>query len=150
MRNSLKFFRIFIFLRLFIIVFVNLHWTYSHTIKLIINKFINVFLCTLSISFKSSWNLEESSFVVIYFLSSTCRTLKSNKQIYVNQRIIKILKRSAAKRLSWIIRILTSILIINCTLYNQKRTFFNVLSSSWYSHFRILYLDSNIVHRPFL
>ena len=58
------------------------------------------FLYILSISFEISQNLRESSSVAVYLLSSTCRTLKSNERIHVNQRVIKALEKSAIKRLN--------------------------------------------------
>ena len=58
------------------------------------------FLCTSSILFEDLQDFRESSFVAIYFLLSTCRTLKLNKRIHINQRIIKISKKSAAERLN--------------------------------------------------
>ena len=101
------------------------------------------FSCISSISFENSQSLRESSSVAICLLSNTCRTLKSNKRIHVNQRIIKTSEKSAAERLNWTIRILTSISIINRTSYSQKRTFFNVFSSSRHSRFVTSYFDSN-------
>ena len=52
-----------------------------------------------SISFENSWDLRESSSAVICFLLNTYRASKLNKQIYVNQRVIKISEKLAIERL---------------------------------------------------
>ena len=58
------------------------------------------FSCTSSILFEDSRDLQENSSAAICFLSSTCRTLKLNKQIHVNQRIIQTSEKSVTERLS--------------------------------------------------
>ena len=138
MNNFLKLFRIFILQRLFIIVFINSHRTCSYTVKLIINKIINL-LFIYFIDIVQEFTRSSRKFICrsMCFVEYISNIKKLNKRIHVNQRIFKTSKRSTVKRLNWTIKILTSISIINCTLYRQKRIFFNVFNSSWYSRFII-------------
>ena len=53
------------------------------------------------------------------------------------------------ERLSCVIKIFASILMINRILYNQKRIFFNAFKSSRYFRFIALYQDFDSVHSLF-
>ena len=72
------------------------------------------------------------------FLLNTCFTSKLKNLIHVNQRIIKAFEKSATKRLNCVIKVFTSISIMNRTSYNQKRTFFNIFKKL--RHFRLIAL----------
>ena len=147
MSNSLKLFKIFIFKDCsssFLLTRIEHTRTQLSWSSIKSSMF---FSCTSSISFENSRDLRKSSSAAVCFLSDTCRTSKSNKRIHANQRIIKISEKSTAERLSWAIKVLTSISIINRTSYNQKRTFFNIFNSSWYSRFVTSYFDSNIIQK---
>ncbi len=61
--------------------------------------------------------------IAVYFILEIYRTSKSNKRIHASHLVIKTLKRSAPDRFNWIIRILTSIFRMKCTLYSYMRTF---------------------------
>ena len=56
--------------------------------------------CISLILFENSRDFRERSSVAIYLLSNMYQRLKLNRRIYVNQRVIKISERSAAKQLN--------------------------------------------------
>ena len=101
-------------------------------------------------SFEESRDRRKRSLTTIYFLLNMCLTSKSKSLIHVNQRIIKVFKRSATKRLNCVIKIFASISMINRISYNQKRIFFNAFRSSRHFRFVTSYRNFNSVHNSLL
>ena len=100
--------------------------------------------------FKEFRNRRKRSSTTICFLSNMYLTSKLKSLIHINQRIIKIFKKFATKRLNCAIKIFTSISMINRILYNQKRIFFNAFRSSRHSRFITSYRNFDLIHNSFL
>ena len=105
--------------------FINVHKANMNAIQLFINKIVDIFFMNLINVIRKILKLSKKIIRSCVFFVEYMFYIEIKNLIHINQRKIKIFKKSAIKRLNCVIKIFTLILMMNRTLYNQKRIFFN-------------------------
>ena len=111
---------------------------------------IQITLSSLLINLSSSWSssrgsppsIRESVSIITFFFLGTYIISKSQRRIYIIQRIIRALGRSVIVRFSYTTSVLVSVLIVKRILYSYSLNFLSIYRSALYSNFIISYLRS--------